>query len=165
MADYGTQDLSHFWEPRKAFCLDEQMNKKPGLSSGGKDQCKPNPVARRGPSVVSRPSDSLARQRGESLHFSQEKTGKHEITSLNQQRLSSPENGKANHCRHSCTVNLERVSEHSSLPSHLSEGLGLNEAHSLWFIANNHKILVLMTTGKLKEIMPISLQWTKASQG
>lgn len=122
-------------------CLDEQMNKKSGLSSGGKDRCKPNIVARRGPSMVSRPSDSLARLRGASLHFFWERTGKHEITCLNQQRLSSPENGKANYCRCSCTTNCGKVSEHSSLPSHPSKGLGLNKAHSLWFSENKHKII------------------------
>lgn len=57
--------------------------------------------------------------------------GKDEITSVNQQWLASPENGIINHCRCSCNVNRERVSEHSSLLSHPSGGLGLNEAHSL----------------------------------
>lgn len=50
MTDYSTQDISYFWEPRKAFCLANQMNKKSDVSSEAKDQCKPNLVARRRPS-------------------------------------------------------------------------------------------------------------------
>lgn len=82
MTDYNTQGFSYFWEPGKAFCLGEQMKKKSGLSSGGKDCCKPNLVAKRGPSVVNRPSESLARLRGASPCFVQEKMGKDEITSV-----------------------------------------------------------------------------------
>lgn len=40
-----------------------------------------------------------------------------------------------------CLVNCGRVPEHSSLPSHPFEGLELNDAHSLWFTENKHKII------------------------
>lgn len=149
------QDHLYIWKPRGTYLscqkttttTTRQTNKtttinKTDFSDRGKDQFKPNPVTRRDPSVISRSSDSLARLTGASLHFVQKETSKHEMTCLNQQKLSSTENGKTNHCIHICTVNCGRDSEHSTLSPYPSGSLGLQEAHSLWFIENKHEILV-----------------------
>lgn len=115
--------------------------------------------------MVSRPSDSLARLRGHpppprptSPHiFLGKDTGKHEVTCVNQQRLSSLENEKVTHYSHSCIAICTRISEHNCPhPCHptFQGGLGLNETHSLWFTENKNKMLVVITTGKLKEITP-----------
>lgn len=160
---------SYFWETRSFLPQQKKFNQKKDFSSGEKNHCKPNPLARKSPSVVSRPSDTLARLRGHPPAprpappippppFSLGKdTGKHEVTCVNQQRLSSPENRKATHYSHSCTANCTHTLEHNCPhPCHptLPSGFGLNETHSLWLTENKNKMLVIITTGKLKEITP-----------